>query len=161
VLDRLPSGVSVFIDTNVFLYHLFGARPSCREFFLRIKRRDLRGVTSTVVLGEVLHQLMLSEVGERHATTSGGALRLLRRHPELIATLTKSFDAMHEITTWGLRVLPVRGGDVPMALECCRRFHLLTNDALIVATMRAHRLTHLASNDRDFTRVPGITLWRP
>jgi predicted nucleic acid-binding protein len=38
---------------------------------------------------------------------------------------------------------------------------LLTTDAVIIATMRRHRISHLISNDRDFLRIPGITLWRP
>jgi predicted nucleic acid-binding protein len=38
---------------------------------------------------------------------------------------------------------------------------LLTNDAIIVALMQRHGLTHLATNDNDFDRVPGITVWKP
>ena len=38
---------------------------------------------------------------------------------------------------------------------------LLTNDALIVAVMRANGLTKIASNDADFDRVPGITRYAP
>ena len=45
--------------------------------------------------------------------------------------------------------------------ELSQRYHLLMNDALIVATMALHHLTHLASNDEDFRHVPTVTLWRP
>jgi predicted nucleic acid-binding protein len=38
---------------------------------------------------------------------------------------------------------------------------LLSNDALIVAVMRANGLTALASNDADFDRVPGLTRYAP
>jgi predicted nucleic acid-binding protein len=38
---------------------------------------------------------------------------------------------------------------------------LLTGDALIVAVMQAHGLSHLASNDTDFDRVPGLTRYAP
>jgi len=38
---------------------------------------------------------------------------------------------------------------------------LLTNDALIVALMQRHGISHLATNDDDFDRVPGITVWKP
>jgi predicted nucleic acid-binding protein len=37
----------------------------------------------------------------------------------------------------------------------------LHNDALIIAVMRAHGLTNLASADPDFDRVPGITRYGP
>ena len=35
-----------------------------------------------------------------------------------------------------------------------------TDDALLVAVMRANGLTHLASHDANFDRVPGLTLVR-
>jgi predicted nucleic acid-binding protein len=37
----------------------------------------------------------------------------------------------------------------------------LSGDALIVAFMRHHGLTHLASHDADFDRVPGLTRYSP
>ena len=37
----------------------------------------------------------------------------------------------------------------------------LTGDALVIAVMRHHGLTHLASLDDDFDRVPGITRYAP
>jgi predicted nucleic acid-binding protein len=42
-----------------------------------------------------------------------------------------------------------------------RQYGLLTNDALTVAIMQHLGLTHLASHDADFDRVPGITRYRP
>jgi predicted nucleic acid-binding protein len=42
-----------------------------------------------------------------------------------------------------------------------RQTGLLSNDALIVAVMRANGLTKLASEDADFDRVPGITRYAP
>jgi predicted nucleic acid-binding protein len=38
---------------------------------------------------------------------------------------------------------------------------LLTNDALIVATMQANGLNKLASNDGDFDRIPGLMRYAP
>jgi predicted nucleic acid-binding protein len=34
-------------------------------------------------------------------------------------------------------------------------------DALVVAVMHAHGLTHLSSNDADFDLVPGLTRYTP
>lgn len=161
MLSRLPTGSLVFLDANIFLYHILGASPACTELFLRIKRRDVRGITSTAVLSEVLHHVMLAEIGERHPVTVGGALRLLRRHPELIATLFKAQTLIHDIPTWRIRILPLRWSEMQLATELSRQYHLLTTDALIVATMRTHRIMHLVSNDRDFSQIPGLTLWRP
>ena len=40
-------------------------------------------------------------------------------------------------------------------------YGLLTNDAMIVALMQRHRLSHLITNDDDFDAVPGLTVWKP
>jgi predicted nucleic acid-binding protein len=47
------------------------------------------------------------------------------------------------------------------ATNFSQRFELLTGDALIVAVMRQHGLTNLASEDGDFESVPGITRYAP
>jgi predicted transcriptional regulator len=38
---------------------------------------------------------------------------------------------------------------------------LLTNDAALLAHMQALGMTHLATNDDDFDKVMGITVWKP
>ena len=38
---------------------------------------------------------------------------------------------------------------------------LLTNDSMIVSCMRSFGITHLATNDTDFERVSGITVYSP
>ena len=38
---------------------------------------------------------------------------------------------------------------------------MLTNDSVILAVMRRHKLVHLVTNDDDFKRVPGIKVWMP
>jgi predicted nucleic acid-binding protein len=38
---------------------------------------------------------------------------------------------------------------------------LLTNDSMIVSCMREYGLSFLASNDADFERVAGLTVFKP
>ena len=161
MLSRLPSGVSVFLDANVFLFHFWDLNLSCTELLWRIARQEIRAYTSTIVLTEVMHQLMLSEIGERHAVSPGGALRFLRQHPEIIPSLRKSADLMRQLSNWRVRVLPLQRRDIALAIELSQRHRLMTIDAAILATMHRRRLTHLVSNDTDFAHVPDITLWRP
>ena len=42
-----------------------------------------------------------------------------------------------------------------------QRYHLMTTDSIILATMHRLGITHLISNDTDFLSVPGMTVWRP
>jgi predicted nucleic acid-binding protein len=41
------------------------------------------------------------------------------------------------------------------------RYGLLTKDAMILALMQAHRLTHLASHDAHFDGLSGLTRYAP
>ena len=37
----------------------------------------------------------------------------------------------------------------------------MTNDSLIVAVMARERIAYLATNDKDFERIPGISVYLP
>jgi len=50
---------------------------------------------------------------------------------------------------------------VEKATELSQQIGLLSGDALVVAMMQAHGLTHLASHDTDFDRMPGIMRYGP
>jgi predicted nucleic acid-binding protein len=47
------------------------------------------------------------------------------------------------------------------ATNFSQQFEPLTGDSLIVAVMRHHGLTNLASEDADFDRVAGLTRYAP
>jgi len=42
-----------------------------------------------------------------------------------------------------------------------KRYGLLTNDSLIITTMKMNRLKLLASNDGDFDNIPGVQRFKP
>jgi predicted nucleic acid-binding protein len=58
-------------------------------------------------------------------------------------------------------VLPLERHLSPLAAAVSQLHGLLTNDALILATMQDEAINHLASHDADFDRVPGITRYAP
>jgi predicted nucleic acid-binding protein len=160
----IASGESVFVDANVFVYDFgpdptFG--PACRELLERIERGDLQGFLSAHVLGEVAYRLLTLEACQTLSLPYAGIGRWLRRHPHEIQNLQRFRWALDEIVAIGFRVLPVTLRDVLAAGDLSRQHGLLSNDALIVAIMAAHGLTHLGSNDEDFDRVPGILRYAP
>ncbi len=162
MFERFPSGGSIFLDANVLVYHVLEGRPSCAVLLRRAAAREIRAVTSPVVLGEVAHCLTLAETVQRwNLPSSKAALNLLRRHPEHLAACTIARTYIAQFLQSHVQVLPVRRRELVLAVDLSRRYHLLTNDALILATMTVHGLTHLATNDEDFRRVPHLTLWRP
>jgi predicted nucleic acid-binding protein len=78
-----------------------------------------------------------------------------------VQQLTRSRQAVDEITLIGLDVLPVAKSQVSLAPDISRQTGLLCGDALIVAVMQNQGLTLIASEDSDFDRVPGLTRYAP
>jgi predicted nucleic acid-binding protein len=162
--DALLAGQSVFVDANVFLYYFtmhprYG--PACKKLLDRIDNHEIIGLTSAAVLSEVVHRLMTIDACQRFGWASKGIAKRLRRHPTEVQQLTRARQAVDEITLIGVDVLPVAKPQVSLAPDISRQTGLLCGDAVIVAIMQAHGLTHLASKDADFDRVPGITRYAP
>jgi len=56
-LEEVPDGRSIFVDTNILIYHLledelYGA--SCRNFLRRVENRSVTAFTSPIVAAETL-----------------------------------------------------------------------------------------------------------
>lgn len=160
-LHELPAETTAFIDANIFLGHFLAQQPVCTAFLERVWNQEVTGVTSVLVLSEVRHGLLRAEVTARKALSTKQTLPYLQAHPEIIAHLPDSRRAMMELRSWPLRIVQLTRGQFWQACRLSERFGLLTNDALHVATIRAHRLRHLVSADHDFRRVRGVTLWHP
>lgn len=160
-LSEFPPGQTIFVDANCLIYHFTGTYPSCAALLERARRREVRAVTSAVTLTEVHHRLMIVEASRRLGQPLRRLPSFLKSHPDAIRSLQDCETAFKALPAFRLRVLPVTHRLIEQAQSLSHALGLLTNDALIVATMRAHHLTHLASNDTDFARVPGLTVWRP
>jgi predicted nucleic acid-binding protein len=85
----------------------------------------------------------------------------LQRHPEAVRSLVFARAAARQFAQLPLQLLPLDAQSFVDAMDVSQQHGLLTNDALIVALMERHGVMHLATNDDDFDRVPGITVWKP
>jgi predicted nucleic acid-binding protein len=101
------------------------------------------------------------EAAQKFGWPFQGIAQRLRAHPNEVQQLTRHRSALDEIPLIGLRILEVTETLISRAADVSIQTGLLTGDALIVAVMRHHGLTHLASHDGDFDRVPGITRYAP
>jgi predicted nucleic acid-binding protein len=113
------------------------------------------------VLSEIAHRLMALEAVTRFGWPYQGIAPRLKRHPNEVRQLDRYRQAIDESGLLGIRVLDMTGRLVSRGADASRQFGLLSGDALIVAIMNEHKLTHLASNDADFDRVPGLTRYAP
>lgn len=160
----LAANDPIFLDANTLVYHfashqVFG--PAANQLITRIENQMLQGYTSTHVLTEAAHRLMMIEA----ATLPGWKqtkvkLRLLQQ-PSALQNLTQFRSAVETILQSRIQTLTIVPSQIVSAAILSQQTGLLSNDALIVAVMQANGLTNLASHDADFDRVPGITRYAP
>ena len=156
----IPAAAAIFLDANVFVYHFephvaYGA--ACTDLLERVEHQQLSGFTSAHVLSEVGHRLMALEAMKAFGWPQAGIAVRLRNHPAQVQTLGQFRVALQEIPRYGIQIFDTISALIDMAAGISQQTGLLHNDALIVAVMRHHGLTNIASEDSDFDRVPGIT----
>lgn len=160
----LAAGDSIFLDANTFIYH-FAPDPllasPCGQLLQRIENGELDGFTSLHLMSEVAHKLMTLEANKLFGWSLTGMANRLRRHPTEVQRLTAFRRAIEQVAQSRVRVLPAPLSTLVDATVISQQTGLLTNDALIVALMRANGLSRLASHDADFDRVPGLTRYAP
>src|SRR4051812_42086475 len=163
-LADVPAGATVFVDANVFVFALAGHAvhgAACDAFLDRVENQEIFGVTSTHVLGEVVHRMMTIEASDRFGWPAQGIANRLRRYPTEVQQLVRPRQSLDEIVAARVSAIAVIPALVSMAVDLSRQTGLLYGDALIVALMHDQGLTRLASLDSDFDRVPGLTRYSP
>jgi predicted nucleic acid-binding protein len=162
--SEVPAGVDLFLDANTLIYH-FTAHPLygavCKQLIHRVRRGQIGGVTSTHILGEVAHRMMAIEAVGIFGWPIAGIAQRLRQHPAQVQQLTQFRRAIEQVPRFEIRILTIPPQLVSMAAAISQQTGLLSNDALLVAVMREHGLTNLASHDADFDRVTGLTRFGP
>jgi predicted nucleic acid-binding protein len=121
----------------------------------------VEGFTSAHVVAEMAHRLMTLEASGLLVRPPASLVPWLKSHPNDVQRLARYRQAIDELAVIGMQILSVSGSHISLAADVSRQYGLLTNDALVVTLMRDRGLTHLASNDADFDRVPGITRYAP
>lgn len=79
----------------------------------------------------------------------------------MLADLPKTSTVCDRLAQLQLAILPNEPMLLPTAVAIAQAHKLLLGDAIIVALMQRHGITHLATNDDDFDRVPGINVGKP
>jgi predicted nucleic acid-binding protein len=163
ILTDLLDGESVFLDANILVYHfaphpLLG--PACNDLIRRVENQALLGYTSTAVLSDVAHHLMTFEASALFGWTSK-VVDHLQQDPSAVMQLSKFHQSIAEMPRLAIRILIIPDTLVETAALLSRQTGLLSNDALILAIMRHHGLTKIASHDSDFDGVPGMTRFAP
>lgn len=160
----VPAGTTLFVDANILVYQFTGHAvygPACVGLLERVFRQEVVGITSAHVLAELTHRLMSLEAAARFSWPTKGIAARMRNHPPEVQQLTEHRRALDELSQFNLAVLSVDRQDVSLAADITQQTGLLSNDAILVAVLRRHGITALASNDADFDRVPNVTRYAP
>ena len=160
-LDQISPGSRVFIDSTIFIYHFTGASADCRRFLERCERGDLKGSTSTVVLAEVAHRLMMIEAVARGLLPSGNVARKLRTRPDVVTGLETYREQVERIPLMGVAILPLDVKSLLHTHGVRKKYGLLVNDSLVAATATLAGLRTLATADTDFRRVAELETHEP
>jgi predicted nucleic acid-binding protein len=164
ILADLAAGDSVFVDANIFVFH-FGPDPAygppCGQLVQQIQNQRLRGFTSTHVLAEVSHRLMVLEASTLAGWVAGKVKRRLKQQPGAVKQLTQFRSAIETILRSQIHVFTIGPALFADAVVLSQQHGLMTNDALILAVMQTNGLSKIASEDADFDRVPGIIRYAP
>ncbi len=123
--------------------------------------KEIEAYTSTVVLAEVLHRLMIAEVIEKYDVKPGRAIKYLKEKPEIIPTLEKCEIAIKEIPEFKVKILSISPETIFQSKSLRKKYNMLTNDSLNLCVMKANGLTDIATNDSDFDRVDWVKVWKP
>jgi predicted nucleic acid-binding protein len=160
-LEQVPSDHMILIDANILIYHFTEQSLSCSKLLRRCQDSRVSGFTSAVNMAEMLHRLMIAEAIQKGYVTTQNALRKLKENPEIVKKLDRYQEAPQRLLEMKIQILPVTSEIMLRSKIIRKRYGLLTNDSLIVTTMKMKRLGLLASNDKDFANIPGIQLFKP
>lgn len=161
---NIPTGAKVFIDSNIFIYHFLSKHilsESCTNILKNIEDGIYHGYTSVVVLKEVLHILMLSDVIELYDLKPNSAVAYLKKHPEVVRELTKPSDSIEKIEQMNIVVLPLTDIDIIKSRIIRENYGLLTNDSVNLFLIQNHNISYIATNDTDFDNIKHIHVFKP
>ena len=99
-LDEIPSGSRIFVDSTIFIYHFAGASTACRTLLERCEGGDLKGLTSTVVLAEVAHRLMIVEALTQGLAPVKNLTKKLGEQPDLCGDCTSIRSKSSGFLSW-------------------------------------------------------------
>jgi uncharacterized protein len=160
----IPDGATAFVDANILHYAVVPTPPfsdNVYPFMDRLTAGELTGVASIQVLADAQHKVMLSLLTAQYGRPGSKLVGWAKKHPAEVGALVGWNDAVQLLHSAVIGILPVDNALLNDASLASIQYGLLTNDAIILALMQRHGIMHLATNDDDFDRVPGITVWKP
>jgi predicted nucleic acid-binding protein len=160
-LRDVPVGSSIFVDTNILVYHLLEDElygTNCRDFLKRVETGSLVAFSSPIVVSETLFIYLRAWVIQNKKIAPKRALRYLKRHRAVL----QEVDFHKPLALLALlRVLPVNKDVMQNYYGLMTRYQLLPADSIEASLIQRHRLPALATRDDDFDHVDGLDVYKP
>ncbi|HSE84176.1 MAG TPA: PIN domain-containing protein [Thermodesulfobacteriota bacterium] len=150
-LSEIKTGETIFIDSNIFIYHFTGVSEESSLFLRRCEEGEITGFTGINVIIEVLHRLMMIEAVTKGFVQPGDVAK------KLIDYETNALS----IIDMGIEVVSLSEDIIKAGSQFRRKYGLLVNDSLTAAMMDMERIINLATLDKDFTRTKEINVYSP
>lgn len=165
-LRELPTGVRVFIDTNIFDLYFRQKSITCVDFFRRIQQGEITAYVNLLLLTDLTHKLMLAKAYQKGYINRLNAAQLkdkLEKNRSLIQHLATYYQTRLEEVLALVKILPL---DSQLLVDTQQERHdygLMTTDSLHLGNMNRHQplLTHIVTDDSDFEHISGLTIWKP
>jgi len=160
-LNELASGEHVFIDANIFIYHFTGVSNQCSDFLNRCEHKDFIGITSTNVLLEVLHRLMMIEAVKKELITPSNIVKKLQKKPNLVKQLNEYYLNTQKIYEMGIAVKPTNHEIFVKSHSYRVKYGMLVNDSIIAALAQHEEINILVTSDNAFHKIDELKIYQP
>lgn len=164
-LNQIPANVSLLLDANIVIYALFpqvSQHESCQKLLERGARGELQLHLAVNTAADVIHRAMVLELlAQGSFQKSADAVTYLKKNPQAVQNLTRYKTILRDLKPAQINILPLTYRDLHNSRLFRDEYGLMVNDSIMVAVMKRERIQHLATNDADFERVPGITVCTP
>lgn len=160
-LEVILPGTSIFIDSNILIYHLledelYGA--SCKNFLKRVEEKELKALTSPIVITETLFLYLRFWIIEHKKVPPKKVLEYLKQHRDVIKEV--DFQKPQSLLSI-LKKLTINDAVVNTSYRMIKLYNLLPNYAINLALIRRHNISTIATNDGDFDNIKGLKVVKP
>ncbi|ODS30962.1 MAG: PIN domain protein [Candidatus Scalindua rubra] len=160
-LEDIPARMSVFVDTNILIYHLLEDElygESCKKFLKRVEEKDVKAFISPVVISETLFLYLRFWVIKEKNIIPKKILEYPKQSRDLIKEV--NFQKPQKLI-FLFKLLPVGSGVLKTSYKMIKIHNLLPNDAINIALVNRHKIPAIATLDDDFDDIEGIEVFKP
>ena len=169
-IQEFNQGVGIFIDTNIFIYHLDKSSPhhqTSTNFLIQVECQQVKAFISTLVIDEIFYSCLLLKGSEIYPELSINALKkrinsdkkLIRECYEVVETVFNYIEMLRIVSS--LTILEINFEIIKCALPIAKKYNLFPRDAIHLSTCQMFGIHHIATNDTHFQDIPLLTVWTP